>query len=355
MSRENMFYWQSDRPYTPEQINSIFLERKKTFNPEEVKNAAAHAMNEPITHLEEPINQGSVNLVCPFTTKSGREGVIRVHPPQVKNEYFFSETEAMRAAATVGVPVPEIILVDDTRKYAPFDYMVMTRVPGEVMRPAVERDPTLHPSYLKQIGRYLGMLHSLSTTGYGFFDNDQAKKGTLAGIDSKNEEHFLAALDLDKKFHSENPGNFDAKSIELALKILEENSSIAKCDNPTLIHNDIADWNTVVLGDNVTGILDWDECFSGDPVFEFATLSLFYPDEKMTFIKDGYKEVRPLPADYDDKFDLYVLRYIINKSKIAITKIKYAEKTSMREWLANANAKLANSNGKIAKIVAKYS
>lgn len=350
-----MFYWQSDRPYSQEEINKIFLQRKKTFNRDEVISAAAHAMGEQVITLEEPINQGSVNLVCPFKTISGLEGVIRVHPPQAKNGYFFAETAAMRAAAKIDVPVPEVILVDDSRQYAPFDYMVMTRVPGEVMRPAVERDPSLHPSYLRQIGRYLGMLHTIKTDNFGFFDNDQAKSGKLIGIDKTNQAHYLAALDKDKKFHTENPGTFDAKTLARAFKVLEDNISMAECKHPTLVHNDIADWNTVVEGKKVTGILDWDECFSGDPVFEFATLSLFYPDEKLGYIKSGYQEISSLPSDYEDKFDLYVLRYIINKSKIAITKIKYAEKTSMKEWLENANAKLANSSAKLVKILANYS
>ncbi len=354
MSRQNMFYWQSDRPFTAEQINQIFLERKKNFSREEVAAAASYAMGEKVITVQDPINQGSVNIVCPFTSTSGREGVIRVHPPQVKNEYFFAEAAAMQAAGKVNVPVPEVILVDDSRQHAPFDYMVMTRVPGDVMRPVVEKNPSIHPKYLKQIGRYLGYLHTIRPTNYGFFDNSQARDGKLVGIDNTNEEHFLAALDLDEKYHAENAGELDEKLVSKSLNILRSNSALAHCKTPTLVHNDIADWNTVVQGDAVTGILDWDECFSGDPVFEFATLSLFYTDEQMESIKQGYQEISTLPVDYEEKFDFYVMRYIINKSKIAITKIKYAEKTSMREWLDRAKQKLERSNTKLTKILTKY-
>lgn len=160
------------------------------------------------------------------------------------------------------------------------------------------------------------------------------------GIHNTNEEHYLAAIDADEKYHALNPSIFDAGILHKAFKIIRNKLSDTHCDNPTLVHNDIADWNTIVNGKDVTGILDWDECFSGDPVFEFATLSLFYNDKQMSYIKNGYIKSNTLPEDYDKKFPLYVLRYIINKSKIAITKIKYTEKTSMHEWLKNANNKL---------------
>lgn len=340
MSRANMFYWQSDRPYTHEEINKIFLERKNSFNKEEVMKAASHAVREKLLNLEDPINQGSVNLVCPFTTVTGKQGVIRVHPPQVKNEYFYVESCAMKLAKDNGVVTADTVLVDDSRDIVPFDYMVMTKVPGEVLRPLVERNPLRHPEYLKQIGQNLGKLHRIKTNGYGFFSNDQARAGVLCGIKESNQEHFLSAINLDEEYHLTNKSLFDKTIVQKSIKLIRSKSDLVECKQPTLVHNDIADWNTVVDEKHVTGILDWDECFSGDPVFEFATMSLFYTDEQMEIIKSGYCETNKLPADYQEKFDLYVLRYIINKSKIAITKIKYSEKTSMKSWLENANKKM---------------
>ncbi len=340
MSRQNMFYWQADRPYTHEEINKIFLERKNSFDKDEIMRAAANAMGENILDLKDPINQGSVNLVCPFITISGKQGVIRVHPPLVRNEYFYAESCAMKTAKSYGVSTADTILVDDSRNIVPFDYMVMSKIPGEVMRPAIERNPEMHPIFLKQIGQNLAKLHKIETEGFGFFDNKLAKNGILCGTKKSNKDHFLSAIDLDEDYHANNISIFEPTLIKKSIKLIKSMSDLADCKNPTLIHNDIADWNTVVDGNKVTGILDWDECFSGDPVFEFATLSLFYNDEKMESILSGYRENISMPLDYVDKFDIYVLRYILNKSKIAITKIKYSEKTSMKSWLENANIKM---------------
>lgn len=339
MSRQNMFYWQSDRPYTVDEIKTIFLDRKNDYKPSDLTKAASHAMGEQIV-LHDPINHGSVNIVCPFTTESGIEGVIRAHPKQIKNEYFYSEAEAMKLASTVGVPVPKTILVDDTRKTVPFDYMVTTRISGIVMKPAVLQNPSLYPVFLKQIGMYLAKLHSVKTQGYGFFDNEQARTGKLIGIDHSNEQHYLAALDLDEAFHMSNSSHIGIDLITKAFKVLKANIALARCDNPSIVHNDIADWNTVVDGDLVTGILDWDECFSGDPIFDFATTSLFYTDEHMEILKSGYQQISKLPNNYDKKFDLYVIRYVMSKSKIAIKQLNTRQNDFMKQWLENAVKKL---------------
>lgn len=340
MSRDNMFYWQSDRPYTAEQIKTIFLDRKDDYDRSALAMAASISMGEKVLKLGDPVNFGSVNIVCPFTTVAGREGVIRAHPKQVKNEYFFAESKAMDLAHSVGVPVPETIDIDDSKTKFEFDYMVTTMINGQVMQAAVEAFPSVHHVYLRQIGRYLGKMHTLNTSGYGFFDNELARKGVLRGIHSQNEEHFIAALDLDEYFYQQYPGWVDSNLIKKSIAILKSKTHLAKCDKPTLIHNDVADWNVVVDRDSVAGILDWDECFSGDPVFEFATLSLFYSDQQMASIKQGYQEVKDLPIDYDEKFSLYVLRYIINKSKISIKKLSSFEKESTRNRLNIAITKL---------------
>lgn len=340
MSRQNMFYWQSDRPYSVEEIKEIFLARKDNYSRVDMIKAAEHASGEPIAELQDPINHGSVNIVSPFITKSGRQGIVRAHPQQVKNEYFFAEREAMKAAKSVGVLVPDTWLVDDSRSVVPFDYMVMSRVKGKVLKDAVASNPSLHQILLIDLGRQLGKIHQYKSTGFGFFDNEKAKAGELVGIRARNQDHFTAALDLDEEFHRANSQYLGLDLINKSFDLLKKNIDTAQCDHPTIVHNDIADWNTVVDGDKVTGILDWDECFSGDPVFDFATMSLFYTDEQMSHIIKGYDETNRLPVDYQSKFNLYVARYVISKSKIAIKQLNSRQNDFMQSWLANAVNKL---------------
>lgn len=333
-----MFYWQADRPYTAKQIKQIFLDRKASYNPEEISKAIVLGLRQSgvekqpeVRFLEDPIPFGSVNIVCPFETKEGYRGIIRAFPSQVDNGYYYVEKEAMRAAGGAGASVPEVRHVSLEKSEVPFNFMIMDRVPGTVMQIEVERDPSLYRQYLVQVGEEMARIHSVGVEGYGFFDNNLAKGGRLGGQYNRNEEHFIAALDRDEEFYQDKEQWVDIALIARALAILRKNSGVAKCDKPVLVHNDIADWNIVVERKKVAGILDWDECFGGDPVFDFATARLFYPDERFDYLLEGYKRVRDLPADYDDKFALYELRYIISKSKISIKKLMFVEKPSTRE------------------------
>lgn len=339
MSRQNMFYWQADRPYSVEEIKTIFLARKDDYSKEELAAAVSRAMKESVT-IHDPINHGSVNIVCPFTSHSGKEGVIRAHPRQVKNEYFYSESEVMKVAKNAGVPVPSTILVDDSRSIVPFDYMITSKIAGQVMKEVTKNNPTIQREYLAQIGEYLGKLHQVKTKGYGFFDNNLAKQGELSGIHKSNQEHFLSALDADEQFHKSYPQHLDPNLVSSALAYLKDNLSLTRCDSPTIVHNDIADWNTIVQGSFVTGIMDWDECFSGDPVFDFATASLFYDDSQMECLVNGYLKSNNLPANYQEKYNLYTARYILSKSKIAIKQLNSRQNDFMKLWLENASAKL---------------
>ena len=89
----------------------------------------------------------------------------------------------------------------------------------------------------------------------------------------------------------------DSKTITVSQrKIIEgylQNTQIFFDKKSVLIHNDIADWNTLTDGTNITAIMDWDECVGGDPIMELSAYSLFLenPDE---LVYPGYEEVKKL-------------------------------------------------------------
>ncbi len=102
----------------------------------------------------------------------------------------------------------------------------------------------------------------------------------------------------------------ERKNIE---RIFSENTHIIVCDSPRLIHNDLADWNELTDGKKITAFVDWDETFSGDPVCDFAAYSVFFNDKRLENLKRGDETVTKLPPDFEAKFHMYRLRYIISK------------------------------------------
>ncbi len=318
--RTNMFYWQTNRRISARQQKDIFLTRHARLNEELLRQAVAAGMmragfsgNDAIVASHDPvIPRGSVNTVVPVLLKSGRKIVIRMHPSEVKNGYFWVEAVATKLAKAVGVPTYTCLIVDDTHESAPFDYMIMTREPGKPMQDLWPLPVGLEEHLVGETGRYAAMIHEIHPKRFGFFRNDIVKeKGRLIGQYETLREHIEAGLDEDLRFlqNAKTITGGQRKTIE---GLFARCVDLVSIDQPVLVHNDIADWNQLTDGKNITGMMDWDECVGGDPIMELAAYSLFFGEPRMSWFIRGYEEVRKL-GEWKEKFELYKLRYLVSK------------------------------------------
>jgi aminoglycoside phosphotransferase (APT) family kinase protein len=338
--RSNMFYWQVDRNIAPAEIKQIFLDRAHRFDRELTTQAVEYGMQQAgwskekaiVVTLNDPIPFGYVNNVSRAELKDGTQIVVRVHPPEIINGYYWSESLAAEKARSIGLPAYRTYFIDDTRKKFPFDYMLMERMKGEILESLWPLEKELEANLAREMGRMSAQIHTIGTKNYGFFDNKTAKlKRKLVGIHSSLDKFLLAAFDDNLNYLSGVKALtvVQRKKIE---KIVMKNIDLAKVKKPVLIHNDYVDWNMLSDGKSITGILDWDECFSGDPVMEIASWSLFFDNERLSFFLKGYEEISKLPADFEKKFHLYRLRYLVAKSAIR-NKMAQIEKTEHMSML----------------------
>jgi aminoglycoside phosphotransferase (APT) family kinase protein len=322
IDRSNMFYWQVDRPFDARETKTIFLDRYQNFDINQAKKAVNFGLHKSgltgsgyeIIEIKPPGKVfSSVNVIYYITVKNGQRFLIRIHPPGVKNGYFFVESEACMLAISHGVPTYHTIYIDDTQSEFPFDYMIIEVLPGKTMQLVTSISPEIDHKLVIETGAYLAKIHSVNTQKYGFFDNQIAKeKHQLIGIHGNWKDHIYAAFEHNLDFLTDQKviSNSDRNKIET---IYSQHEDLIFCNQPVLVHNDLADWNQLSDGAHVTGIIDWDECFSGDPVMDFAAWSVFFPYERMEFLKTGYKSVAPLPDGFTEKLHLYRLRYIVSK------------------------------------------
>jgi fructosamine-3-kinase len=340
--RRQMFYWQVDRPFDPIQTKEIFLDRYSHISPDAAISAiesgliaAGFAKKDAQVASIHPPGKilSSVNVIFYVTLVTGKEIIIRIHPPETKNGYFWAESVAATLAKKNGVPSYSTYFIDDTKTKFPFDFMIIERLPGETMQLLWPLSDELDRKLVGETGKYLALIHQVKTQKYGFFDNNIAKKSTeLVGLHNEWREHIFAAYDKNLQFLTDNQviTKDQRKTIE---KIFSTHESVIECNSPRLIHNDIADWNQLTFDNHVSGILDWDECFSGDPVMDFAAWSVFFPYTRMQYLVDGYKQISDLPEGYEEKLHLYRLRYIISKSVSRKTKIMVTPNPRYQEML----------------------
>jgi HAD superfamily hydrolase (TIGR01509 family) len=330
-SRQHSFYWQSDRKITEMQIKRIFLNRHTFFDKENAIKAVENGMQQAgktkqqakVVDLTPPIKSGSINSVVKATIADGTKIIMRMHPNGLKNGYFWAEKVASEKAKEIDVPAYSTYFIEDTKKVVPFDFMLIEELKGENMRLSGPFDKSIDNQLMKETGKYMALIHKVEVKNFGFFDNEIAKeKNSLVGIHSKWKDHVFAAFEdnLNYLVKAKTITSTQQKNIH---NIFEKNKQFIKCESSRLIQNDIADWNQLTDSKHVTGMIDWDECFGGDPVCDFSTWSVFFDLDRMQHLKKGYETVTKLPMDFEEKFHLYRLRYIISKMTLRVKRVVF--------------------------------
>jgi len=311
-SRQHSFYWQSDRKISELQIKRIFLSRHSFFDEASAKAAVEYGMKKKVIELIPPIQSGSINSVVKATLEDGVEVIMRMHPNGLKNGYFWAEKAVADAARSNGVPTYKTYFIDDSNAQFPFNYMIISCEAGGNMKQAGPFSPELDKILIEDTGRLLALTHQIKTKGYGFFNNTKAQTGELIGIHQQWKEHVYASFqdNLDYLVKMDVFKKNERTTIE---SIFKDHDSLIVCNSPRLVHNDLADWNQLTDGKKVTAFIDWDEAFSGDPICDFSTYSLFFEDARVNNLIHGYETITQLPVDFEAKFHLYRLRYIVSK------------------------------------------
>ena len=339
VDRSDMFYWQTDRPMTMQECAIIFGGRQNVDN-SDLKRYAQKALDETDNYKGLTIEKveggdkytiGSVNVNRNFVLSDGREIVGRFHPVGIKNGYFSVEAAVTTIAFSKSVPVARPVAVHYAKNSGEMDFVLFEKVHGDNMKIWLNAHPEDEVKLVTDVGITMARINQIQVEGFGFFDNDLARdRGVLKGIHSTYKDHILAAL----------PKNLDdiikagiiKQSQGDKITTLLHGTNLADCDDPQLIHNDFADWNTLVSGGKVTAAIDWDETHAGDPIADIACWSLFFPKNRLELLLGGYKQISDLPENFEDKLHIYRLRFLVCKLALRHMKYQYT-KTQMQKDL----------------------
>lgn len=332
-SRAHSFYWQTDRQISELQVKHIFQDRHSFFDEKCAQRAIELSMEKKVTSMIPPIRSGSINSVVKATLEDGVEVIMRMHPNGLKNGYFWAEKAVADAARQKGVPTYHTYAIGDTKEHVPFDYMIISCEPGKNIHNSGPYEKSEQKTIVQDTGKLLALTHSVHTKNYGFFDNVVAKKtGDLIGIHEQWRDHVHSSLETNLTYLTQKRSISNGER-EIINTIFSTHESEMSCDSPRLIHNDMADWNALTDGKRITAFIDWDESFSGDPVCDFSAYSVFYDDERLADLITGYESVTKLPADFEAKFHLYRLRYIISKLTLRTKRSVYDQTDFLKQNL----------------------
>jgi aminoglycoside phosphotransferase (APT) family kinase protein len=181
------------------------------------------------------------------------------------------EAALLRAAANVGVPVPDVVAAGD-------DWIVMSHVEGETIARKILRDDeyaAARPKLAHQCGGILAALHRIPV-GTTPLDEPEPLLTWRETLDNLSQAH---------------------PAFELAFKWLEANRPLST--RRSVVHGDFRHGNFIVGPDGIRAILDWELAHIGDPMEDLGWLCV-------TAWRFGVRD-KPVGGfgDYDDLVTAY--------------------------------------------------
>ncbi|MGW6928789.1 aminoglycoside phosphotransferase family protein [Lentzea sp. NPDC054927] len=199
-----------------------------------------------------PLGGGTYNSVFRVSAREG-EFVLKVSPgdqPGLTYERDLMKTEAMFCTLGSAVaPVPEVVFSNDHA-------LLATCLPGQ---PLFGRSDVDHPLIRRQLGMAVAALHEVTGPGFGY---------PQLGLHDTWTEAFFGMFDAVLA---------DARKYGVPLPIADltrHRTAFDEVTRPALVHFDLWDGN-ILAGTGLTGLVDGERAFWGDPVAEFVSLALF--------------------------------------------------------------------------------
>ena len=333
--RSDVFYWQTDRGVEPEEAGQIWADRHRYFQDDELIDRVNAELDDGKLTTIEPLNVdaqtnlGNVSSVRSGILDNGEEVIMRCFPKGIVNGYFNVEAVAAERVTSAGLPSYRTIAIHDFEGGNDFAFHVLQKLPGFAVQRWLEAHPDDEDKLVIKAGAMMARLHQVEVEGFGPFDNELAKTGKLQGLHKTYAEAVRAGLPMNLSVLVKE-GIFSEDQTDSISELFNEDNPLLQVDRSVLVHNDFADWNLLTDGDDITGIIDWDECVGGDPVSDIACWSTFFDPERLESFLEGYWSVADKPEDFDAKFELLRLRYTISKMALRVRRYTWDPSDSMK-------------------------
>lgn len=237
---------------------------KTTLPRETLAAVARERLGAELTDFAE-LKDGWFNTTYRLDLADGRRGVLKAAPPdglpvmRYERDILRSELRVMELLRErTSIPMPAVWAVDDSRELIDLDYYVMEWLPGEMLNTAQERLPAHELAEIRrQVGGILRQINAVPGECFGmvadagFSTWRDAFVGMMEGIVLDGE---ASPVELD----------FDA----IRRTVERHAPSLDVVTEPRLVHWDLWEGNVAVKSGQVSGVIDFERSFWGDPLME---------------------------------------------------------------------------------------
>jgi aminoglycoside phosphotransferase (APT) family kinase protein len=285
----------------------------------------------------EKIVRGYDSEVYLVQTDRGDEFIVRIR--HHGGAPFDQEAWAIAQCRALGVPAPEVLLIETTADEGTREVMVQRRVPGRALS-EIEHSltPTQRAAAWAQAGAALGTIHSIQVGG--FYKRNAGGEWDFADWDTIATQSIV-----DRAF--EMPvimdAGFSSDEAELMLEIHRASLKRFPVQQPVLCHGDFLPGHLFFDEDlRLCGVIDFGEFQGGAPILDFANLSMSRPDVDLAWLQHGYGN----QALFDATFPVQLLstkvglqignlaHFIRQGNPQAAAPIAAGLRAALREWEA---------------------
>ncbi|MBI5690436.1 MAG: aminoglycoside phosphotransferase family protein [Verrucomicrobia bacterium] len=314
--RQGIYYWKCDRPAAFHGTAQGDSRRSPTELTELLRGVLARHFGRAPDALRDGGGQGNHQTF--HVTVAGREYFVRLEDGPERDDYLAVESFVMDIVRARGVPTPQVIAVDASRREVPFAWQILEYVPAPDLNRHFKAGTLELPAIAEQLGRLIATWQEVPVAGFGPFAVDGAQAHSqLRGLQRSYADYFHTRFEAHLDF-------LVAREFLEAPMAAEIRQEVARhrplLDLPIgcLVHKDTALWNLLGTERQILAVIDWDDCIAGDPLDDLSLFGCFHGGEALRRAFAGYAAVRPLPPNFALRFWLHLLRNMMFKAVIRV-------------------------------------
>lgn len=207
----------------------------------------------------------------------------------------------------VDVPVPRILLADESKTLLPLSFVLMRKIEGENLR-GIEKDlaaNALSRAYLL-MGEALRKLHRISMEAFGYLGSQGISTAHATNYAYLTTQFDRATQDFVAR------GGDTRLAQRIADFAMERAHLLNACEAAVLCHNDFHGSNILVSGRDsslrLTGVLDFENALAADPLMDLGKTLYCAPEmdaPRRDALLEGYGPI--LRSDWRETVTLYRL------------------------------------------------
>lgn len=280
-----------------------FLQKKHSaFNtPIDIINSIAQkAVSSKPVHKKKLI-LGEANEVYDITTANGQSIILRIsHSSEPR---FKEEKWALDHAREAGVPTPKVILIDQVNLGTKLLFFcVEEKLQGQPLKEIYSKHEIDESSknLVLKAGRILAKIHSIKVKGFGQLDeNGNGKFKSWEDYMLNDEKHIDEFKRIAKKV------DIDFSYITQAFEILNNYKLVYQTIEPRLLHGDFSPKHLLVVNNEITGVIDMENCKGGDIARDFSWWDYFHRGKfPVEWLMEGYEDPQVLTQEFRTRVKL---------------------------------------------------